>query len=111
MKWGDYLAIYDDTNFLSLPISKLDLNFNGKKKTISSLGSQMLVQFVTHDLTGLGFLVKIHHIPVNPTCKDWFNIDTKILTSPEHQTINCNWMITAYIGSRIWIHFDNYEVK
>ena len=67
----------------------------------------MLVQYVTQGSVGHGFLIKIHHISINPTCKDWFNIDNKILTSPEHQSINCSWVITASIASRILIHFES----
>ena len=103
MKWGDYLAIYDDRDMQSSPISELDHNFNGNKKTISSSGSEMLVQYVTQGPVAYGFLIKIHHIPVNQTCKDWFDIDNKILKSPGHQLISCSWLITAYLGSKISI--------
>ena len=95
MKWGDYLAIYDDQDMLSSPISKWDLNFNERKKTISSSGNQMLVQYVTHGPVAYGFLIKIHHIPVNPSCKNWLDIDNRILKSPQHLSINCSWVITA----------------
>ena len=97
------MEVYDGTDFLSPPISKLDMNFNGKKKTISSSGSQMLVQYVTQGPVGYGFVIKIHHMPVNPTCKEWFDFDNKILTSPEHQSITCSWVITTSIASRISI--------
>ena len=72
----------------------------------------MLVQFVT-DHTGSfdGFSAKIHYIPINSICKDWLNITSGFLTSPDHQTINCSWVITASMGSTISIQFHTFEAK
>ena len=83
-----------------------------KTKSISSTGSYMLVQFVTgHDFTSWGFSAKIHHTPINPFCKDWLNITSGYLTSPDYPTIDCIWVITESMSSTISIHFHNFEVK
>ena len=82
------------------------------QKSISSSGPYMLVQFVTdHQLTESGFSAKIHYTPINPICDDWLNINSGFLTSPNHPTIDCSWVITASMGSTISIQFHTFEVK
>ena len=109
---GDYLSIYDGPDLQSSPISKLDTSFNNKEKSFSSSGPYMLAQFVTdHEWTDNGFSAKIHYTPINPTCKDWLNINSGYLTSPEYPTLNCRWAITASMGSTISIQFHTFEVK
>ena len=72
----------------------------------------MLVQFVTdHGSVYFGFSAKIHYTPINPLCKDWLNITSGFLTSPDHPTMNCSWVITASMGSTISIQFNLFEVK
>ena len=72
----------------------------------------MLAQFVTdHEWTDNGFSAKIHYTPINPTCKDWLNINSGYLTSPEYPTLDCSWVITASMGSTISISFHIFEVK
>ena len=105
------LSIYDGPDIKSPPIIKLDQSFNGKTKSFSSSGSHMLVQFVTHnEVTWLGFSAKIHYRPNNPICKDWLNITSGFLSSPDHPTINCSWVITASMGNIISIQFHLFEV-
>ena len=83
-----------------------------KKKSFSSLGPHMLVQFMTdHAGHGHGFSAKINYTPINPICKDWLNITSGFLTSPNHPTMDCSWVITASMGSTISIQFHNFEVK
>ena len=72
----------------------------------------MLVKFVTdHDTLWDGFSAKIHYTPINPICKDWLNITSGYLTSPEYPTQDCSWVITASMSSTISIQFHNFEVK
>ena len=72
----------------------------------------MLVQFVTdHEAIHNGFSAKIHHVPINPICKDWLNTATGFLTSPDYPSIDCSWVITASMGSTISIQFQVFEVK
>ena len=72
----------------------------------------MLIQFMT-DHAGIdsGFSAKINYTPINPICKDWLNITSGFLTSPNHPTMDCSWVITASMGSTISIQFHNFEVK
>ena len=71
----------------------------------------MLVQFVTdYRWKGSGFYSKIYHNPINPNCKDWLNITSGFLTSPDHPTMDCSWVITASMGSSISIEFHVFEV-
>ena len=72
----------------------------------------MLVQFVTdHEITYHGFSAKIHYTPINPICKDWLNITSGYLTSPEYPTKDCSWVITVSMSTTISIQFHNFEVK
>ena len=90
----------------------MDGSFNHNKKTFSSSGSHMLVQFMTdHKLTYLGFSAKIQYRPINPICKDWLNINSGYLNSPEYPAQNCSWVITASMSSTISIQFHMFEVK
>ena len=86
--------------------------FNYGKNSISSTGPHMLVQFLTDNkAAGHGFSAKISYIPINPVCKDWLNITSGVLTSLNHPTINCSWVITASMGRTISIQFRVFEVK
>ena len=75
----------------------------------------MMVQFVTdHEMLGYGgygFSAKIHFTPINPICKDWLNITSGFLTSPNYPTIDCSLVITASMSSTISIQFHTFEVK
>ena len=72
----------------------------------------MLVQFVTdHEYTWSGFSAKIHYTPINPICMDWLNITSGFLTSPDHPTMDCSWVITVSMSSTISIQFHTFEVK
>ena len=72
----------------------------------------MFIQFVTdHDFRLYGFFTKLRYTLINPICKDWLNINSGILTSPDYPTMICSWVITAPIGSTITIEFHTFEVK
>ena len=72
----------------------------------------MLVKFVTdHDTLWDGFSAKIHYTLINPICKDWLNINSGYINSPEYPTQDCSWVITASISSTISIQFHSFEVK
>ena len=104
--------MYDGPDMQSAPISKLDMNFIGKTQSISCTGTYMLVQFVTdHQWSGYGFSTKIHHTPIDPICKDWLNIATGFINSPDYPTLDCSWVIIASLGSTISIQFQVFEVK
>ena len=72
----------------------------------------MLVQFVT-DFSAFseGFKAKPHYTLINSICKDWLNITSGFLSSPDHPTMDCSWVITATMASTISITFHVFEVK
>ena len=72
----------------------------------------MFVQFVTdHKISSSGFTAKFYFTPIIPNCKDWFNITSRILTSPDYPTMDCSWIISTSMGSTISIYFHTFEVK
>ena len=94
-----------------MPIARLD-SFESSMSSISSTGPYMFVQFVTdNEYAYFGFLAKIHYIPINPICKDWLDINSRYLNSPEYPTQDCSWVITVSMSSTISIQFHNFEVK
>ena len=86
---------------------------NSKSKSYSSSESHMLVQFTTDYIFTWdgGFSAKIHYTPINPLCKDWLNITSGFLNSLDHPPMNCSWLITASMASKISIQFHTLEVK
>ena len=72
----------------------------------------MLIQFETdHEGSSPGFSAKIYYTPINPICKDWLNINSGYLISPEYPTHDCSWVITISMGSIMSIQFHPFEVK
>ena len=73
----------------------------------------MLVQFVTdHESTYPGFFAKIDYTSINIICKDWLDSNSGFLTSPNHPTIDCSWVITASkSSSTISLQFHTFEVN
>ena len=124
LNFGDYLSIFNGRDLQSQQIQKLGKDFNKKlqtlmagsinyRKTISSPGKYMLVQFSTDALsTYEGFRANIFHIPIESNCANWLNKTVQFLKSPDYPTINCNWVVTApLIDSTIAIHFETFEVN
>ena len=81
--------------------------------TISSMGKDMLVQFLTDDVNVfLGFRAFFHYMPIEPNCANWLNMTAQLLKSPDCPKIDCSWVITApTIDSTITINFDTFEVS
>ena len=90
---------------------EVDKFFNYQQKTVSSTGNEMLVEIVTDQvLTNQGFHAKFHFVPINPNCEDWLDMNSQSLSSPDYPTIDCNWVISASMGSTITIQFQSFEV-
>ena len=88
---------------------EVDGNFNYQQKTVSSTGNEMLVEFVTdQELTNQGFHAKFHYVQINPDCNSW--LGSQYLISPDYPIIDCNWVISAPMGSTITIEFSSIEV-
>ena len=86
---------------------------NSEKKTISSTGKDMLVQFLTDDQSVFkGFRAYFHFMHIEPNCANWLNMTAQLLKSPDYPTIDCSWVITApSTDSTIVINFETFEVK
>ena len=70
----------------------------------------MLVQFLTDgEYTLAGFNTSFYFNPINNNCTDW--LTSGKLISPNYPIMNCSWVITAPIGSIIYIEFEAFEVK
>ena len=113
LRFGDFLSFFDGRDLQSQQILKLDKSSNYKKLTISSIGKDMLVQFLTDDQdVFLGFRSYFHYIPIDPNCAKWLNMTAQLLKSPDYPTIHCSWVITApTLDSAVIIHFETFEVK
>ena len=114
---GDYLSFFDGRDLQSQQIQKLD-RIKGHyhvmdKRTISSSGKYMLVQFLTDDQEAeYGFRAYFHYMPIQQNCANWLNMKAQLLKSPDNPTIDCSWVITASsTGSNCTIHFETFEVK
>ena len=106
---GDYLFVYEVQDHNRTKIAELDMNFNEKKKTLSSTGSHsLLIHFSTDDISVWnGFSALLHYFPHYTNCADFLDETELILT----EVINCNWIITApSVTSTITIQFQYFEV-
>ena len=84
----------------------------GLKKTVSSTGEYMSVQFQSDDQeVWHGFRAYFNQMHTISNCADWLDINALSLTTPDYPTINCNWMITTSMGSTISINLHGFEVK
>ena len=81
--------------------------------TISSIGKDMLVQFITDDFAvEKGFRAYFHYIPIEPNCAKWLNMTFQLLKSPDYPTIDCYWVVTApSMDLTIVINFETFEVN
>ena len=91
-----------------------DKDISSHKRTISSSGKDMLVQFLTDDyLTARGFSASFNYVPIDPDCANWLNLTEQLFKSPDYPKVYyCSWVITgSSINDRIDIHFDTLEVN
>ena len=110
--YGDYVSIFDGRDLQSEHLITFDENSNNKKRTISSLGRYMLVQFLTDEVwVKHGFDAIIRYIPIKPDCANWLNMPDQFLNSPDYPTINCSWVIANSIDSSIVLNFETIEVN
>ena len=91
-------------------IVKFDQNLNNKTKTVSNTGQKLLVQFSTdRDHTNRGFNASFHFNQIDNNCANWMTSDR--LVSPKYPHANCSWLITASVGSIIYIKFNGFQVE
>ena len=108
---GDYLSVYDGKDLQATQILQLDLNFNDKRKTVSTSGNQMMIQFLTDDqYISLGFKSYFHYTLIDPTCSEWMDMTMQHLMPPSYPSIDCSWVISSSLGNTIAIQFYTFEV-
>ena len=89
-------------------------DYSSHKRTISSTGKDMLVQFLTDDsFTRRGFSASFNYVPIEPDCANWLNLTAQLLKSPDYPTVlYCSWVITgSSINDRVGINFETLEVN
>ena len=83
-------------------------------KSISSLGNSIFIDFKKksmYTLETVEFEAFIKYNKFISACKNWLDVKTNILTSPnDPNTTNCSWLITANFGSCIVLNFKFIEV-
>ena len=91
-------------------------NSNNKLlKSISSSGKTLFIDFKKQNKwqnEKAEFEAFIKYNKFISACKNWLDVKTNILTSPnDPNTTNCSWLITANFGSYIILNFKFIEVN
>ena len=139
---GDYIRIfdiYDDENSIVIdsltgpdfgPLGSGYSSWNWNKKTISSSGNNILVEFRSDDLVSgahggyilnaglaFGFSASINYSPLpSKECEKVLNITMKIIQSPNYpdsynNNLSCKWLISVPHGSHITLTFLQFDVR
>ena len=122
------LNIYDGADDMSMLIGEVHGNANHKlTKSISSSGKALFIDFKKQHNTVytqqgvevsyliVEVLVKIKYKKMNSYCQTWFDLENNVLMTPAdlnayNKSINCNWLVTANIGSYITLKFAFIDV-
>ena len=111
------LHIYDGPNEQSMKVGEV-YGFSDNKllKSISSSGKKLFIDFKKqlkfweNEMTEVEATIKYNKIM--PACQNLLDVNTNILTSPNHSnTNNCTWLITSNFGSYIILNFKFIEVN
>ena len=85
-------------------------------KSISSSGKVLFIDFKKQYYLGtVEVLAAIKYKKMNSDCKTWINLENDVLMTPAdlntyNNSIDCNWLITAYFGSYITLKFTFIDV-
>ena len=90
-------------------------NSNNKlSKSITSSGKTLFINFKKQDKfenERTEFEVSIKYTKIM-SCQNWLDVDTNILTSPNHSNnTNCAWLIASKFGYYIILNFKFIEVN
>ena len=113
-KWLNRLIIYDGPDEKSMKIGEVYGNLNNKLlKSVSSSGKTMFIDIKKqYHLGSFKVEASIKYNKIMPACQTWLDVDTYILTSPNHSnSTNCRWLITSNFGSYITLNFKFIEVN
>ena len=129
---GDYITIYDVTDYGNIVIASLTNTYFGpqsyhpqgrwQKKIISSTSNKMLVEFRSDDiiirkLYDIGFSASIHYSPLpSKACEKGLDKTMKTIQSPNYpnsydNNLACKWLISVPHGSHITLKFLQFDVS
>ena len=108
--------MYDGTPEQHIKINEVYGNSDNKLlKSISSSGETLFIDFKKQNKwqnEKAEFEAFIKYNKFISACKNWLDVKTNILTSPnDPNTTNCSWLITANFGSYIVLNFKFIEVN
>ena len=89
---------------------------NKLTKSISSSGKALFIDFKKQYYVGtVEVLAAIKYKKMNSDCQTWIDLENNILMTPAdlnafNNSINCNWLITTYLGSYITLKFTFIDV-
>ena len=99
-------------------IGEVHGNANHKlAKSISSSGKALFIDFKKQYYVGtVEVLAAIKYKKMNSDCQTWIDLENNVLMTPidlntYNSNINCNWLITAHLGSYITLKFTFINVN
>ena len=132
--WLNRLNIFDGADQKSMLIGEVHgisdqpgISDHKLTKSISSSGKALFIDFKKQHNTVytqqgvevsyliVEVLVKIKYKKMNSYCQTWFDLENNVLMTPAdlnayNKSINCNWLVTANIGSYITLKFPFIDV-
>ena len=98
-------------------IGEVHGNSNHKlTKSISSSGKALFIDFKKqYDYGTVEVFAVIKYKKMNSDCQTWIDLENNVLMTPidlntYNNSIDCNWLITAYFGSYITLNFAFIDV-
>ena len=117
-RWLNRLNIYDGADDISMLIGEVHGNSNHKlAKSISSSGKTLFIDFKKqYDYGTVEVFAVIKYKKMNSDCQTWIDLENNVLMTPAdlnnyNNSINCNWLITAYFRSYITLKFMFIDVN
>ena len=112
------MNIYDGADDMSMLIGEVYGNSNNKlTKSISSSGKVLFIDFKKqyHQPT-VEVFAAIKYKKMNSDCQTWLDLENNVLITPANlntynNSIDCNWLITAYFRSYITLKVTFIDVN
>ena len=103
---------------MSMLIAEVHGNSNNKlTKSISSIRKALFIDLKKQFYGGtVEVFAAIKYKKMNSDCQSWIDLENNILMTPAdlntfNNSINCNWLITAYFRSYITLKFMFIDVN
>ena len=121
--WLNRLNIFDGADQKSMLIGEVHgisdqpgISDHKLTKSISSSGKALFIDFKKQYHSGaVEVIAAIKYKKMNSDCQTWIDLENNVLMTPAdlntyNNSINCNWLITAYFGSYITLSFAFIDV-